>query len=92
MKIRYRAEFYDGHTEEITVSPMAIIGWEKWSGKTLGTMSDGGVTMADMTWLAWEQARLRGATSDDFETWATTLADLDATAEDPPKSGPAGPS
>ena len=29
MKLRYKAEFYDGTTEDIIVSPMAIIGWER---------------------------------------------------------------
>ena len=88
MRLRYRAEFYDGRTEDITVSPMAIIGWEQMSGKTMGSMgSEGGVTMRDMVWLAWEQVRLRGGTSQEFEPWASELADIDVVEESPPTSG-----
>ena len=36
MRLKYRAEFYDGETKEILVSPMAMIGWEKHTGKTMG--------------------------------------------------------
>jgi hypothetical protein len=85
MRLKYRAEFYDGETKEILVSPMAMIGWEKHTGKTMGSFGEN-LSMEGMVWLAWEQARLQGFTTDDFDTWAATLADIDVVQDEPPKS------
>lgn len=92
MKLRLRAEFHDGHAEEVTVSPLAIIGWEKWSGRRMSSMAsdEGGIGMSDMVWMAWEQTRLQQGTTDEYETWAALLADLEAVDETTPTSGDEG--
>ena len=46
-----------------------------------------GLGMGDMVWMAWEQARLSGKTTDDYEAWAATLADIDAVDTESPTSG-----
>lgn len=89
MKIPLALEFTDGSTKTITPSPMAIIGWERWSGRKMTDLASdaGGMAMGDMVRMAWEQARLEGLTEEDFEPWATTLADIDAADGSDPTSG-----
>jgi hypothetical protein len=87
MKIPLTVEYADGTTEDITPSPMAIIGWEKWSGRKMTdlTSDSGGIGMGDMVFMAWEQVRLSGRTTEEFDHWATSLADIN------PKENPEDP-
>lgn len=87
MKIPLTVEFADGTTATIVPTPMAIIGWEKWSGRRMSDLasSSGGMGMGDMIRMAWEQYRLEGKTTEEFEPWATTLTDVN------PKEGEADP-
>ena len=91
MKIPMEVEFVDGTTEEVTPSPFAIIGWEKWSGRKMTDLASdsGGMGMGDMVRMCWEQFKLSGRTSDDYETWAASLADINPKGDpvDPTSSG-----
>ena len=89
MKMKFLLTYDDDRTEEVAVSPLAIIGWEKWSGRKMSDMSSsgGGFGMEDMVFQAWEQTRLQGGTTDEFETWAASLADIDPASTTDPTSG-----
>lgn len=86
MKMKMRVEYHDGSEVRLTVSPLAIIGWEKRTGKKMTDLGGGGVSMGDMVTMAYEQVRLSGGTDDDYEVWAASLADIDAEdMPDPPQ-------
>ena len=74
MKVPLTVTYSDGTTEDITPTPLAVIGWEKWSGRKITDLSSdsGGIGMADMVRMAWEQVHLSGRTTEDFEAWAGT--------------------
>lgn len=84
-------EYHDGTTEDITPSPLAIIGWEKWSKRKMTDLSSdaGGMGMGDMCRMAWEQLKLTGGTTDEFDAWAASLADINPRGEatDPTSGG-----
>lgn len=92
MKMKIAVEYHDGTTETIIPSPLAIIGWEKLSGRKMADLASdspsGGMGMMDMVQMVYEQARLEGRAGDVFEEWAATLADINP-VEDPtdPTSG-----
>lgn len=93
MKVPLTVEYQDGTTEDIIPSPLAIIGWEKWSHRRMTDLSSdaGGMSMGDMVYMAWEQVRLSGRTSEEFDAWAASLADISpkGAAEDPTSGGEA---
>jgi hypothetical protein len=91
--MKLAVEYGDGRTEQLTISPLAFIGWEKWSGRKMTDLSSdgGGVGMGDLARLAWEQAKLSGLTSDDYEPWVATLADVEGVDDTDPTGGK-GPS
>lgn len=80
MKMQFRVDYEGGKSEVISASPLAWIGWEKWSGRRLSDMSSegGGVGMGDMCRLSWEQTRLEHKTDLGFEDWVATLEDIEA--------------
>ena len=90
MKVPLTVTYSDGTTEDITPTPLAVIGWEKWSGRKITDLSSdsGGIGMADMVRMAWEQVHLSGRTTEDFEVWAARLDDIDPKGEpEDPTSG-----
>jgi hypothetical protein len=94
MKMRMSLEYHDGKTEEVLVSPLAIIGWEKYSGKKMTDLgSGGGVSMGDMGFMAYEQHRLMNGTDDipEYEEWIAFLADLSMVDTTDPPSGDEAP-
>ena len=90
MKMRLVIEYEDATTDTVTVSPLAIIGWEKLSGRRmtdLASDSGGGMGMADMCQMAYEQVRLEGRTTEEFEAWCARLADINPEDTPDPTSG-----
>ena len=88
MKMRFKVEFADATTKEVTITPLAIIGWEKWSGRRMSDMgSEGsGVGMGDMCRMTWEQLHLQDDAAD-WDEWIKDVADIEGVDEDPTPSG-----
>jgi len=92
MKMRFKVEFADDSTAQVTISPLAIIGWEKWSGRRMSDMgSEGsGVGMGDMCRMTWEQLHLQGDTDEEWDDWVKRLVDIEGVDDDLPTHGDEG--
>lgn len=88
--MRFGLTYTDGRTEDVAVAPMALIGWERWSGRRMSDLSDKGFGLEDMCRMAYEQVRLSGGTTAEFDAWVTTVDDIEAQEAADPTSGDGG--
>lgn len=89
MKMKMSVEMSDGTTQTLSISPLAVIGWERSSGRRMTDLSGegGGMGMEDMVRMVYEQAKLQGLTTAEFEVWAAQVADIDPVDAADPTSG-----
>ena len=91
MKVSVAVEAMDGTTRTVRVTPLAIIGWERATGRKLSDLGNS-IGMEEIARLAWEQERLTDpdGTPDSVDKWLANVADLDPiTGDAPPTDGAA---
>ena len=78
MKVAIVVEAVDGTTRTVRVTPLAIIGWERATGRKLSDLGSS-IGMEEIARLAWEQERLSDpdGTADSVDKWLATVTDLD---------------
>ena len=89
MRVAIDVESIDGTRRTVRVTPLAIIGWERATGRKLSDLGTS-IGMEEIARLAWEQERLTDpeGTADTVDKWLATVADLDPiTGEAVPTDG-----
>jgi len=89
MKITLTVRFTSGETITVSTTPLAIMRWEKRTGKSAATLADN-YSVTDLILLAYEAARVGGiVVPADPEQWAADIDELLDTGAD--RVGPTEP-
>lgn len=70
-----RVELPDG-THELTTRPWTIRQWEVTHKTKISKLSETGVGMDDMLWMAWRQLHDVGLVDGSFEQWGPTVISI----------------
>lgn len=81
MKVPFTIE-YDGKTEKVVAGPLAIVRYERKTGKAISKWADG-PTFEDLALLAFLQLEIEKKTNVDFDEWLATLDGLNETEDNP---------
>lgn len=81
MKVPFTIE-YDGKTEMVVAGPLAIVQYERKTGKAISAWADG-PTFEDLALLAYLQLTIEKKTKAEFDDWLATLEGLNETKNDP---------
>lgn len=91
MKIKVKV-VRDGGEEVVTITPLAVLGWEKATGRRMSDMGKTGLGMGDMAIMAMTQERLEGKTTETDEAkWLVGVDEL-GPEDDEPGAPPVAPS
>lgn len=82
MKLSIRVDVGDGPVD-VTVSPFAIIGWEKEHRTKVSKLASDGVGYADLAELAWRQLTLENRYSGDLDSFERKLIVIEPINSDP---------
>lgn len=82
MKLELKVTMTDGTSHEVTAGVPDIVSWELKYNKKV-TDWQNGVSMADMTYLAWNFLSRTKATEFKYDLWLQNVENIEAVAEDP---------
>lgn len=83
MKLTIAVDYGNGPVE-VTVSPFAVIGWEKEHRTKVSRLASDGIGFADLAELSWRQLTLDGRYTGDLEGFERKLSVIEpVTAADP---------
>lgn len=82
MKLTIRVDFGQGPTE-VTVSPYAVIGWEKEQRTKISKLASDGIGFSELAELAWRQLELENRYTGDLDSFERKLLVIEPVATDP---------
>lgn len=84
MKLRVKLE-RNGASQDVVVTPLAFIGWERASGRRMSDLAKGGMGMGDLAQLTMAQLKLEGEELelDDIEGFLKSIDDITPESDDP---------
>jgi hypothetical protein len=87
VKIQVSVEVRGQEPRTVRITPMAIIGWERQTGKRLSDLGDG-MSLSDVSVMTYEQVRLQGEIPEglSMDGWLASLDALDPVAAEVPES------
>lgn len=72
----FEVTFVDGREQTITPLPVDIVAFEREHKCGIGSVADD-PRMEQMLWLAWTCCRRRQETTDGFDAWMNTVANIE---------------
>ncbi len=85
MRVPFHLE-YDGKTEKVNAGPLAIVQYERQTGKAISSWADG-PTFEDLALLAYLQLKIEKKVTDEFDDFLATLENLEEGSEAPLPDG-----
>lgn len=82
MKLCIRVDVGEG-VQEVTISPYAIIGWEKEHRTKISRLVSDGIGFTDLADLAWRQLELENRYTGDLQGFERKLTIIEPVATDP---------
>lgn len=82
MKLSIRVDYGQGPTE-VTVSPYAVIAWEKEHRTKVSKLAQDGIGFSDLAELSWRQLDLENRFSGDLDSFERKLVSLEPINSDP---------
>jgi hypothetical protein len=81
MKVPFLLE-YDGKTEKVVAGPLAIVQYERKTGKPISSWSTG-PSFEDLTLLAYLQLKIENKVTGEFDDFLSTLDGLEEGSDNP---------
>jgi len=94
VKLTFRVDYGNG-PEDVTVSPAALIGYERTHATTVAAIARAGIGVGDMAELTWRQLQRDGRFAGSLDDYVDSLVELgfgDVTDPPSPSSDPSGAS
>jgi len=82
VKLVIRVDVGEG-PKEVTVSPFAVIGWEKEHRTKVSRMAEDGIGFADLAELSWRQLELEGKYDGNLDSFERKLVSIEPVNADP---------
>lgn len=87
-----KVTMFDGAVHEVTTRPWTLRQWELSHKTKISKVSETGIGMDDMLWMAWRQLHDFGEIDGNFEDWGRTVKAIDPVEDDAADPTPPAPS